>query len=388
MSTAYTLTVADSLQAVDPQAWQAMADGNPFVSYHYLQLLQTTGCVHARHGWHARYLLLHLGQRLVGAAPCFFKTHSRGEFVFDQGWAQAFAEHGLRYYPKLLVASPFTPVQGPRLLAVDAPARQALAQALRQVCEQAQASSVHTLFALPQDLQALQQAGFMVREGVQFHWRNAGYASTASFLAQLSQDKRKKMRQDSKYVAAAGISYRWLEGEQLQPAHLSYFYACYLATYEAHHAQPYLTEQFFQQAHAQGVLHLVLMLAERDGEPVACALNVRAGDHLYGRYWGATTWVRGLHFETCYMQSIAYCIAHGLQVFEGGAQGEHKMARGLLPVTTYSAHYVADRRFAAAIADFLQQETLAVDDYVEQLQAASPFKTSAAEPALGWESTA
>lgn len=376
MNSAYTLTVSDSLEQVDPHAWQNMAAGNAFVGYHYLRLLQETGCVHPQRGWYAQYVLLHQEGALVGAAPCFYKTHSRGEFVFDQGWAQAFAQHGLDYYPKLLVASPFTPVQGPRLLAVDAPARQALAQGLRQLCEQAQASSAHILFAAPDDVQAAQRAGFMVREGVQFHWKNAGYASTEAFLANLSQDKRKKMRQDSKYVAAAGIRYRWLEGAQLTPEHLSFFYTCYVQTYAEHHSQPYLSESFFQRAHAEGVLHLVLVLAERDGVPVACALNVRAGEYLYGRYWGSTEFVRGLHFETCYMQSIAYCIAHGLQVFEGGAQGEHKMARGLEPVTTYSAHYIADQSFASAIADFLQQETAAVGQYMEQLHAASPYKRS------------
>ena len=375
MPSTYTLTATDTLDAVDPAAWQAMAGSNPFVSYHFLRLLQDTGCVDARHGWHPQYVLLHRGNDLVGATPSYFKTHSRGEFVFDQGWAQAFAEHGLDYYPKLLVAAPFTPVQGPRLLAVDASARLALAQGLRQFCVQAQASSVHTLFVNAQDRQALARAGFMVREGVQFHWRNAGYTSTEHFLAQLTQDKRKKMRQDSKYVAAAGITYRWLEGAQLTAQHLSFFYRCYVQTYVEHHSRPYLTEDFFQQAHAQGVLHFVLMLAERDGEPVACALNVRAGDSLYGRYWGSTEFVRGLHFETCYMQSIAYCIAHGLQVFEGGAQGEHKMARGLMPVTTYSAHFVAHPQFAQAIADFLDRETAAVDGYVQELQAASPFKS-------------
>lgn len=375
MNRTYTLTVTDTLEGVEPAAWQAMAQGNPFVSYHYLRLLQTTGCVHPQHGWYPQYLLLHRGDDLVGAAPCFLKTHSRGEFVFDQAWAQAFAEHGLAYYPKLVVASPFTPVQGPRLLAVDMQAKQALAQGLRQFCEQKQASSAHTLFANQEDLQALQQAGFMVREGVQFHWKNASYDSQASFLAQLAHDKRKKMRQDSKYVAQAGITYRWLEGDQLRPEHLSFFYACYANTYVEHYARPYLTEQFFQQAHAQGVLHLVLVLAEREDAPVACALNVRAGDTLYGRYWGTTAFVKGLHFETCYMQAIAYCIAHQLQVFEGGAQGEHKMARGLLPVSTYSAHYVADPRFASAIADFLHRETAAIDHYVEQLQAGSPFKS-------------
>lgn len=377
MHSTYTLTVTDSLDGVDASAWQAMAAGNPFVSYAFLKLLQGTGCVHPRHGWHPQYVLLHRGDALVGAAPCFYKTHSRGEFVFDQGWAQAFAEHGLAYYPKLLVAAPFTPVQGPRLLAVDEDARMALAQGLRQFCEQAQASSVHVLFVLQQDRQALERAGFMLREGVQFHWRNAGYTSCEHFLAQLTQDKRKKMRQDSKYVAAAGITYRWLEGQELTAQHLSFFYRCYVQTYVEHHSRPYLSEDFFQQAHAQGVLHFVLVLAERDGEPVACALNVRAGECLYGRYWGSTEFVRGLHFETCYMQPIAYCIAHGLQVFEGGAQGEHKMARGLMPVATYSAHYVAHPQFAHAIADFLQRETAAVDGYVQELQAASPFKAAA-----------
>lgn len=375
MHTTYTLTVHDKLDTVIPAEWQAMAGDNPFVSYHFLRLLQDTGCVHVRLGWHPQYLLLYRGSNLVGAVPCFLKTHSRGEFVFDQGWAQAFAEHGLDYYPKLLVASPFTPVQGPRLLAMDAPARLALAQGLRQFCEQAQASSVHTLFVHSEDRHALERAGFMVREGVQFHWRNAGYDSTDHFLAQLTQDKRKKMRQDSKYVAAAGITYRWLEGEQLTAQHLAFFYRCYVQTYVEHHSRPYLTQDFFQQAHAQGVLHFVLMLAERDGEPVACALNVRAGDTLYGRYWGSTEFVRGLHFETCYMQPIAYCIAHGLQVFEGGAQGEHKMARGLMPVKTYSAHFVAHPQFAQAIADFLDRETAAMDGYVQELQTASPFKS-------------
>ena len=372
----YTITITDSLADVPASEWQALAGPHPFVSHASLQLWQDTGCVGPHQGWHPHYLLLRREGALVGAAPCFAKTHSRGEFVFDQGWAQAFAQHGLAYYPKLLVAAPFTPVPGPRLLAVDDAARLALAHALRQVCGASEASSVHVLFVQPQDRAALQQAGFVVREGVQFHWHNAGYRSTEDFLAQLSHDKRKKMRQDSKYVARAGITYQWLEGAALTPEHLHFFYACYANTYAEHGGRPYLSEDFFQRAHAEGTWHMVLMWAERDGQPVACALNVRSGDHLYGRYWGAMEFVKGLHFETCYLQPIAYCITHGLQVFEGGAQGEHKMARGLLPVPTYSAHYIADQRFAAAIADFLQRETVAVEGYVQQLQAASPFKHS------------
>lgn len=370
----YTATVVDSLDQVAEAQWQALAGAHPFVGYRFLRLLQTTGCATGATGWHPSFLLLHEGERLVGAAPCYFKTHSRGEFVFDQSWAQAFEQHGLPYYPKLLVAAPFTPVPGPRLLAADDDARRALAESLAAVCNAAEASSVHVLFTAPDDQAALVDAGFMLREGVQFHWRNDGYGSPEDFLARLSHDKRKKIRQDAKYVAAAGLTYRWLEGDAIGAEQLEFFYACYVNTYKEHWSRPYLSFEFFKQAHEERVLHLVLILAEREGRAVACALNVRAGDTLYGRYWGATEFVKGLHFETCYMQSIAYCIREGLAFFEGGAQGEHKMARGLMPVKTYSAHWVADRRFAAAIEDFLQRETQAIDGYVGDLEKASPFR--------------
>lgn len=371
----YTATVVDSLDEVDEQDWQRLAGHNPFVSHQFLKLLQSTGCASSATGWHPSFLLVHEGVELVGVAPAYLKTHSRGEFVFDQAWAQAFEQHGLQYYPKVLVAAPFTPVQGPRLLARDAGVRRAIAEALAAFCNAAQGSSVHVLFTEPEDQAALVDAGFMLREGVQFHWTNEGYSTTEDFLAQLSHDKRKKIRQDSKYVAGAGLTYRWLEGEQLTLEHLEFFYACYVNTYKEHWSRPYLSFEFFKEAHEQRVLHFVLILAERDGKPVACALNVRGGDTLFGRYWGATEFVKGLHFETCYMQSIGYCIREGLKYFEGGAQGEHKMARGLMPVKTFSAHWVADRRFAAAIKDFLERETQAVEGYVEELGKASPFKT-------------
>lgn len=372
-----TLRIASSLDEVPETAWQALAGGNPFVGHRFLRLLQATGCVAPDTGWHARYLLLERDGELAGAAPSFFKTNSRGEFVFDHAWAQAFQQCGLRYYPKLVVASPFTPVQGPRLLAHDDEARALLAEAVLQLCAAEKASSAHVLFVDDADRRALAEAGYMLREGVQFHWRNAGYATPEDFLRQLSQDKRKKIRQDSRYVEQAGITYEWLEGDALRGEHLAFFHACYANTYREHWSDPYLTEEFFQRAHAEGALDLVLVLASRDGRPVACALNVRGPGALYGRYWGTTEFVRGLHFETCYMQAIAYCIARGIRFFEGGAQGEHKMARGLLPVKTWSAHHVADRRLAAAIEDFLQRETQAVDGYVDQLRMASPFKDPA-----------
>lgn len=373
----YTAVLVDSLEQVAESAWDAIAGGNPFTSYRFFQLLQKTGCVSPENGWHTQFLLLYEGTELVAAAPSYFKSHSRGEFVFDQAWAQAFEAHGLAYYPKLLVAVPFTPVQGPRLLAKDAAARRVLAQQLAAWCGAAQASSVHVLFTELQDRTALLEAGFMVRESVQFHWINDDYGSVDAFLARLTHDKRKKMRQDAKYVAAAGISYRWLQCAQLQREHLEFFYRCYSNTYTEHWSKPYLNLEFFIRAHEERVLDFVLILAERDGMPVAAALNVRGRGVLYGRHWGTTEFVKGLHFETCYMQSIAYCIQEGIACFEGGAQGEHKMARGLLPVKTFSAHWVADRRFAAAIDDFLQRETVAVGGYVDALQQGSPFKQGA-----------
>ena len=375
-SPCYSTTVIGSLVSVSELDWQVLAGDNPFIGYSFLRLLQDTGCVTPAKGWHPQYLLLKRDDELVGVAPCFLKTHSRGEFVFDQAWAQAFEQHGLQYYPKLVVASPFTPVQGHRLLAKDDEARAALAKAVQTLCKATTASSAHVLFVEKVDRDALEEAGYMLRQGVQFHWQNQDYGTSEDFLTKLSRDKRKKILQDGKYVAAAGITYEWLEGERLQAAHLEFFYACYANTYHEHRSQPYLTEEFFKRAHAQRVLQMVLILAKRGDRPVACALNVKGGKALYGRYWGTTERVKGLHFETCYMQSIAYCIERGISLFEGGAQGEHKMARGLMPVKTYSAHYIADRQFAAAISDFLNREAQAVDGYVGELKMASPFKNS------------
>lgn len=214
----------------------------------------------------------------------------------------------------------------------------------------------------------------MVRENVQFHWRNANYADMDAFLATMAQEKRKKLKQDRKKVQAAGITFSWLEGEALKPEMLQFFYRCYQNTYQRHWGKPYLSLEFFLRWHQQAPNALLLVLAQRQGVPVACALNVRGGNVLYGRYWGCIEQVPGLHFETCYAQSIAYCIEHRIEWFEGGAQGEHKISRGLLPVKTFSAHWVADARFAEAIAEFLQRETQAVEDYVEELEQSSPFK--------------
>ncbi|MFY1852751.1 GNAT family N-acetyltransferase [Achromobacter xylosoxidans] len=379
MDSPLRLTIETDLSRIDARQWDALAGDQPFLRHAFLHALHDSGCAAPRTGWSPHYLMLWRGDALAGAVPLYLKSHSRGEYVFDYAWADAFERHGLRYYPKLLAAVPFTPVSGPRLLAASDEDRDTLVRGLVAFAEEIQVSSLHLLFPAVDDLRALREAGFMVRESVQFHWTNPGYADFDAFLATMSHDKRKKIRQDRKKVAQAGLAFRWLRGAQIDAAELDFFHQCYCHTYFNHGNPPYLSREFFLRAYRDQPDAFVLILAERDGQPVAAALNLAGGDTLYGRYWGATEYVPGLHFETCYMQAIAYCIAHGMARFEGGAQGEHKMARGLLPTPTWSAHWVADPRFAAAIQHFLDEETAAVDDYLGELEAHTPFKRAAAD---------
>ena len=368
------LSIAKSLAPIAPSEWNALAGDQPFVRHEFLSALHETGCASPETGWAPYYLILRRGEQLVGAVPLYLKSHSRGEYVFDYAWADAFERHGLRYYPKLLSSIPFTPVSGPRLLAQTPEDRVTLARGLIELAQGMKVSSLHLLFPSETDLQALREAGYMIREGVQFHWRNAGYANLDDFLAALNHDKRKKIRQDRKKVHAAGITYRWLHGAQIDAESLAFFYRCYRHTYFTHGNAPYLSAECFERLHRELLDAMVLIVALRDGQPIAAALNMRGGDILYGRYWGSLEFVSGLHFETCYLQSIDYCIQHGLTSFEGGAQGEHKMARGLLPTPTWSAHWIADARFAAAIEDFLERETQAIDGYLDELEAHTPFR--------------
>lgn len=379
MDSPLRLTIETDLSRIDARQWDALAGDQPFLRHAFLCALHDTGCAAPDTGWAPHFLALWRDGQLAGAVPLYLKSHSRGEYVFDYAWADAFQRHGLRYYPKLLSAIPFTPVTGPRLLAATDEDRDTLVRGLVAFAEEVRVSSLHLLFPAATDLRALREAGFMVRESVQFHWTNAGYADFDAFLATMSHDKRKKIRQDRKKVAQAGLEFRWRHGAQIRAEDLDFFYQCYCHTYFNHGNPPYLNREFFQRAYREQPDAFVLVLAERDGQPVAAALNLVGGDVLYGRYWGATEYVPGLHFETCYLQAIAYCIAYGLTRFEGGAQGEHKMARGLLPTPTWSAHWVADPRFAAAIQQFLDEETAAVDDYLGELEAHTPFKRPAAD---------
>ena len=366
-----------SPQAFDSLQWNALAGEQPFVRHEFLSALHDTGCASPDTGWTPYFLALRRAGALAGAVPLYLKTHSRGEYVFDYAWADAYARHGLRYYPKLLSAVPFTPVTGARLLAANHADRLALARGLIELAQQLKLSSLHLLFPRDEDLAALREAGYLIREGVQFHWRNPGYAGMDDFLASMNHDKRKKIKQDRKKVAQAGIGYRWLRGREIDAQALDFFYECYCRTYYEHGNPPYLDAGFFRRVREQMPDAMVLILAMRDGAPVAAALNLQGGGALYGRYWGSTVFVPGLHFETCYMQAIEYCIANGVARFEGGAQGEHKIARGLMPTPTWSAHWIADPRFSDAIEDFLNRETAAMQDYLDELEMHAPFKRTA-----------
>ncbi len=362
----------DSLNAVIPQQWDALTDHNPFVSHAFFSALHEAGCASPRSGWSPCFPTLWESGELVAALPLYLKTHSYGEYVFDWAWADAYQRHGLDYYPKLLSAVPFTPVTGPRLMAARPELRQHLIGAALDFARQTGASSFHCLF--PDEINEFKSAGLLLRDSVQFHWRNEGFHDFEDFITRMNHEKRKKIRQERRKVRDAGVTFHWHTGETASTTDWEFFVRCYERTYQLHHSTPYLNLDFFLRLARNMPRNLLLMVGSRDGQAIAAALNVMSEHTLYGRYWGATEFHSGLHFETCYYQSIEYCIAHGLQVFEGGAQGEHKLARGLTPVTTHSAHWLARPEFSDAVAQFLSRERRGIVRYVDELGEHSPFK--------------
>ena len=364
----------DTISALRAEQWDALTDGNPLLSHAYFAALEATHCATPQTGWTPRHLILLRSGRVGAAMPLYAKTHSRGEYVFDQAWAQAYARYGMDYYPKLVSAVPFTPVPGRRLLAGDRNDQLLLLTAALRLANEQPYSSLHVLFPQEDELAVLQEAGLKLRSNVQFHWINTGYRDMDDFLAALQQQKRKKLRQDRRRVADAGIEFQWLSGKDIDSATLRFLYLCYVQTYLEHGNRPYLSLEFFERLHDRLAGSLVIVQAHRRGAPIAAALNVRHGDRLYGRYWGCTEAIPGLHFETCYTQGIEYCINHGIRVFEGGAQGEHKLARGMLPVQTHSAHWIKDPVFSPAVADFLEREGPNVERYIEHLREHSPYR--------------
>jgi len=368
------IRILESLAEAPAAQWNALAGDNPFVRHEFLHALEVTGCVNAEAGWTPCHVTLWEHGRLAGCMPLYLKTHSYGEYVFDWSWADAYRRHGVNYYPKLLCAVPFTPATGPRVLAPDALRRRALVDGAFELAKARRASSLHILLPPEDQAQELAQRGMMLRASVQFHWENPGHADFDAFLAGMNHDKRKKIKQERRRVRDAGIEFVRLSGREASEADWDFFTWCYRRTYRAHHSTPYLNREFFRHI-AQAIPdNLLLVIGRRNGEPVASALNMIGGGSLYGRYWGAAEFHSGLHFETCYYQAIEFCIEAGLHTFEGGAQGEHKLARGLLPVRTLSAHWLAHPQFAQAIDHFLQRETRGIGDYLDELGEHSPFK--------------
>ena len=402
------IRVHDALADIPASAWDALAGEQLFLRHAFLRAFEDTGAVSPGTGWTPCHLGLWQGGALVAAMPLYLKAHSRGEYVFDHAWADAWQRSGMEYYPKLLSAIPFTPVTGRRLLARDAAARAQLAQAVVGFARRLQVSSLHVLFPIEDDRRALADAGLLTREGVQFHWRNGAraaeghaaatpapglrldaggerFTSFEDFLATFNHDKRKKIRQERRRVHDAGIRFRRLRGRDIGEADWAFFHRCYSDTYHRHGQRPYLDLSFFLQLADTCPEDLLLVLGSR-GEgaqavPVACALDVHSGERVYGRYWGGTEWHSGLHFETCYYQSIEYCIDAGAEVFEGGAQGEHKLARGLAPTLTRSVHWLAHPRFAEAVGSYLERESRGIAHYVDELAEHAPFRRAAGDAA-------
>lgn len=372
------LRLIDDLSAIDAGAWDALADGQAPLTHAFLATFEETGCVGPGTGWRPRHATLWDGDRLVAAMPLYEKDHSYGEYVFDWAWAQAYAHHGLAYYPKWLAAVPFTPVPGTRLLGGDAANRKALLAAVLAAAAKGGPSSLHVLFPAAAESDWMREAGLLIRQGVQFHWMNAGYHDFDGFLASLNHDKRKKIRQDRRRAGAHGLRYRWLDGALARAADWAFFHRCYALTYALHRSTPYLNIDFFIELARRAPQHVRLLIAERDGRPVASAFFLCDRSALYGRYWGAVEHLPFLHFELCYYQAIDYCITAGISRFEGGAQGEHKLARGLQPVVTHSAHWIREPRFRDAVDRFLAQETAGIGFYLDELAERSPFRTPAA----------
>jgi len=370
------LTIRDDadVTAIDAAQWNALAGTGPLLSHAFLCALHASGCVSAATGWQPRYLTAWRDHALVGAMPLYAKAHSYGEYVFDWAWADAYRRHRRRYYPKLLCAVPFTPVTGARLLSADAGVRGALlAQALAAAAEGGY-SSLHVLFTDTDDTAMCSEAGMIARDGVQFHWSNRGYTDFDGYLAAFNHDKRKKIRQERRKLAEAGVAFERRTGSDIDEADWDFFYRCYLNTYAEHGSTPYLSREFFARIAATMPQHLLMVTGRRDGKRVCAAFGAYSPATLWGRYWGALDYVPGMHFEACYYQAIEFCIELVLATFEGGAQGIHKLARGLTPVITHSAHAIGDADFAAAIAEFCARERVDVAHTEDELERASPFR--------------
>jgi predicted N-acyltransferase len=377
-----------NLADVDAAAWNRLSDGNPFLRYEFLRALEDTGCVGAGTAWRAAHLLAEdANGRLRGALPLYVKYDSRGEFVFDWSWADAYERSGRSYYPKLVSAVPFTPATGPRLLiephAEDAGAiAERLVDAALDLTRELHASSLHFLFPVEAQRQQLQAQGLLARKSCQFHWHNQGYSSFDDFLASFSSAKRKKARRERRRIREAGIVFEQLRGDEPSRADWDAIFEFYAHTFLRRGRPPYLNRAFFDRVAATMPENLVIMLARYQGQAIATAICFRGAGTLYGRYWGSLADFHSLHFEACYYQGIEYCIREGLQRFEPGTQGEHKISRGFKPTVTWSCHWLSEPAFYEAVEEFVAREATHVDAYMEHLEDHLPYRRVEADPRL------
>ena len=374
-----------SIDLVAADQWNELSlGGNPFVRHEFLASLERTQCVGRESGWKPQHIVVEDGGRLRGALPLYEKNHSWGEFVFDWSWARAYSEAGLDYYPKLVCMAPFSPVPGPRLLTDEKvnpiEVRKQLIVAMLDRAKSARASSAHVLFIGEDDAAALSEHNFLLRYDCQFHWHNRGFQSFDDFVATFRAEKRKKALRERRRVKEEGIEFRTLHGDEMTSELWRTVFAFSENTFASRGHEHYLSSDFFVSVAAALPRSVMVKLAMARDLPIAAAIFFRSNDALYGRYWGAVAEFHSLHFETCYYQGIEYCIEHGLQRFEPGTQGEHKVPRGFEPAYTMSAHWIADPRFRRAISQYLQQERVAIDQYMESVRAHLPFRRDDAAP--------
>jgi predicted N-acyltransferase len=378
------LRIIEDFSSIEARQWERLDHAeNPFVSFAFLSALESSGSVDSSTGWAPQHLAIYEDGQLAAFAPTYLKGHSHGEFVFDWAWADAYQRLGRSYYPKLLTAVPYTPVSGPRLLtrrghANPAALRGRLAAMALDICKNLELSSWHCNFVVEDDRQALADQRLLPRHDWQFHWHNKGYADFDDFLAQLRSRKRKNIRRERNQVREAGIEFRWIRGQDVASLELDFLYRCYVRTFRQYGNHPALTRDFFATIARALDERFVLIMASRGGQPLAMSLFLAGGGRLYGRYWGCTEDIPGLHFETAYYQGIEFCIQHGLEVFESGAQGEHKVSRGFLPRRTRSYHFLQDARFRGVVAAYLERERAWMDQHREQLEPHDPYRALSA----------
>ena len=369
------LEFQSSFKNINQKEWNDLTKSNPFLRLEFFQSLEASKSIGEGTGWHPFPAIVIDQGSLVGASPIFLKEHSYGEYVFDWSWAEAYQKYGKNYYPKIASCIPFTPATGPRIFGLDLSIKKNIVVQIEELAYENKMSSSHILFCNESEKDIFGDPKWMLREGVQFKWFNKNYNNFAEFLSQLSHDKRKKIKQERKKIHDLGLKIKKIKGPEISESDLDFFYACYCNTYQDHHSHPYLTRIFFSLIKESMPENLLLILAYEGDLPVAASFFIYDDKNLYGRYWGSKSFYPGLHFELSYYQGQEFCIENGIVSFEGGAQGEHKLARGFEPFNTFSFHRIFDEKFELAIKDFLRREKTGIDQYTNELNERAPYKT-------------